>query len=131
MALGILPALFLLVPLSTLTFVAFALQLPVAPILVLLIFWGLGVPILYSLDYNLSPGAIPVLPLLLVLAGGLLTVGAVYTEKQENTQPLHSEVGYYLDADQKKAYWATTFATTDHWNKQFFPNPVAGLTPTR
>jgi hypothetical protein len=123
---GILPAVFLLMPLVKMLFVAFALQLPVAAILVFLIAAGLAMPLLAIMDHSFSWRHMPLFSLLLILIGCLQTVYAVAVEKPDSTQPLHSEVGYYLDWDRKKAFWASTFTTPDAWNKQFFPSPAIG-----
>jgi hypothetical protein len=123
---GILPALFLLMPLAKMLFVAFALQLPVGAILILLLVAGLALPLLAVMDQGLRWRQVPLVPLLLTLTGCLQVMYAVATEKPTRAQPLHSEVGYYLDWDHKKAFWASTFTTTDAWNKQFFPHPATG-----
>ncbi|GEO04820.1 aminopeptidase [Adhaeribacter aerolatus] len=125
--LGFLPAIFLLVPLAKLTAVAFALQLAVAPILVLLFFWGLGIPLIYQIDTNLRWRAAPLFAIGLLLGGGLLTAAAIYLEKPSSTQPLHSDVSYYLDSDQGQAYWASGYPKPDEWNKQFFATSEVGL----
>ncbi|MDB5263217.1 MAG: hypothetical protein JWQ14_2500 [Adhaeribacter sp.] len=124
--LGFLPALFLLVPLALLTLVSFALQLPIVPILVLLLLWGLGLPLLHTIIAHLFPGSTAIVPLLLLFSGGLLTGWAIYAEKYNEKQPMHSEVGYYLDADKEKAFWASGYTTPDYWNKQFFSQPKLG-----
>ncbi|MGV3588145.1 MAG: hypothetical protein ACO1OF_14155 [Adhaeribacter sp.] len=62
-----------------------------------------------------------------MLAGGLLTAAAIYLEKPSPTQPLHSDVSYYLDVDQHKAYWVSGYAEPDEWNKQFFGAAKVGL----
>lgn len=123
---GILPAMFMLMPLVKLFFVAFALQLPAGAILVLLLVAGLAVPLLALINQQLRWRQLPLVSLLLIATGCLLTIYAVVAEKPGSGQPLHSEVGYYLDADRKKAYWASTFTTLDAWNRQFFPHPAIG-----
>ena len=124
--LGILPALFMLVPLATMLSVLFALQLPIVTVLILLLLWGFGLPILLYLSYNLSLANKFFLPLLILLGGGLLTIYAIISERPGKQQPLHTHVSYYLDADKRKAYWASAYTQSDSWNKQFFPNATTG-----
>jgi hypothetical protein len=114
-------------PLVKLLFIAFALQLPVGAILVLWMVAGLAMPLLAIINQSFSWRHVPLVALLLILTGCLQAIYAVVAEKPDSAQPLHSEVGYYLDSDQKKAFWASTFTTLDAWNKQFFPDPATGM----
>ncbi|KAA5543524.1 M20/M25/M40 family metallo-hydrolase [Adhaeribacter rhizoryzae] len=124
---GFLPAISLLVPLASLTAVVFALQLAVVPMLVLLLFWGLAIPLIYQIDANLRWRSVPLVSVILLTGGGYLTAAAVYLEKPSPAQPLHSDVSYYLDVDQNKAFWASGYTKPDEWNKQFFGNAKVGL----
>lgn len=124
---GFLPAIFLLVPLATLTSVVFALQIAVVPILVLLLFWGLAIPLISQIDANLCWRSVPLFSVLLLVAGGFFTAAAIYLERPSPEQPLHSDVSYYLDVDQNKAFWASGYTEPDEWNKQFFGTAKVGL----
>ncbi len=121
-----LPTLFMLMPLVKLLFVTFDLQLPVAAMSLLTMALGLMLAVLLYCEQGLRWRNIPVLPLLLLLAGGVLTLRAIAQEAPTDQQPLHSQVSYYLNADTNEAYWASDFKMTDDWNQQFFTKASVG-----
>ncbi len=124
--LGVLPAIFMLMPIVQLLSVVFALQLPAAFVALFVLLSGLLLPLLAVLEHSFRWRKVPLLPLLLLLAGGLQTASAVAAEAPSEKQPLHSHVSYYLNADTDEALWASAFERTDDWNRQFFPTPVTG-----
>ena len=115
-----LPAVFIMMPIVHVVFVAFGLQLPIGSIALFIVLLGFLLPLLFLAEQGLRWGRVPVLPLLLVLAGGITIILAVQNEKPTATKPLHSHVSYYVDTDSSKAYWASYFKTIDDWNQQFF-----------
>ncbi|GAA4417734.1 M20/M25/M40 family metallo-hydrolase [Nibrella viscosa] len=123
---ALLPAIFMLMPIVRLLSVTFALQLPVATVTMLSLVLGLALPLLTVAEQQTSLRRIPVLPLLLLLAGILQTAFAIRNEQPSPEHPLHSHVGYYLNADSAQAWWASEYQITDDWNNQFFPNPTTG-----
>ena len=124
MLLALLPAISIVFPIVKLLFVVFALQMPVVMVAVLLLLLGLGVPLLVVLERSFSWRFMPLLPLLLLLAGAVHITQAVAGEEPTAERPLHSHVSYYLNADTGKATWASAFTRTDDWNQQFFQSPV-------
>ncbi|GAB3193842.1 hypothetical protein ABID22_000432 [Pontibacter aydingkolensis] len=115
-----LPAIFILMPIVHVVFIAFSLQLPVGPLALFVLLLGSLLPLLYLVEHSFRWGRWPVLPLVLLLAGGLVLILSLQNEKPSAQQPLHSHVSYYVDTDSSKAYWASYYKTTDDWNKQFF-----------
>ncbi|MFD2246377.1 M20/M25/M40 family metallo-hydrolase [Pontibacter ruber] len=129
MLLALLPAIFIVMPVVRLLFVVFALQMPVAMVVVLLLLLGLALPLLVVLERSYSWRVLPLLPFLFIVVGGIQVVRSIAGEQPSAERPLHSHVSYYLNADTKKAFWASAFRKTDDWNQQFFPKPtVAPLT---
>ncbi|WP_299759048.1 M20/M25/M40 family metallo-hydrolase [uncultured Pontibacter sp.] len=114
------PAIFLLLPIAQVVFTAFALQLPYGTIVLTLLLAGLLLPLLILIMRTLIWKNAPLLPLMLLLAGGLSVALAIAREQPSAERPLHSHVSYYLNSDTGKAWWATRFANTDDWNQQFF-----------
>ncbi len=53
----------------------------------------------------------------------LLVVMAHFKSDFTEQTPLQSNVQYQVRADENKAYWISSFTTTDEWNKQFFSKP--------
>ncbi|WP_224744271.1 M20/M25/M40 family metallo-hydrolase [Pontibacter aquaedesilientis] len=123
---GVMPAIFMLMPLVRFLFVVFALQMPVAMVATLILLLGLGIPLLVVIDRNFSWRGMPLLPALLLFVGGVQLFRAIEAEKPSESQPLHSHVSYYLNADDSVAVWASAYERTDDWNRQFFPNPSTG-----
>ncbi|WP_019989859.1 M28 family peptidase [Rudanella lutea] len=118
----------LLIPLVRLLFVTFDLQLPIViAVLGLVITLGLLLPLGLRIEQELRWRNGPTVPLLALVAGLALTVWAVRAEAPSATQPLHSHVSYYLDADAGRAYWATESLEMDPWKKQFFATDSVGL----
>ncbi|WP_242926537.1 M20/M25/M40 family metallo-hydrolase [Pontibacter vulgaris] len=124
MLVALLPAIFIVLPVVKLLFTVFALQLPVAMVAVLLLLLGLALPLLVILERSFSLKVWPLLPFLLLLAGGIQLAGAVAGEAPSAERPLHSHISYYLNADTKQAVWASAFKQTDDWNQQFFTKPI-------
>lgn len=116
------PAVFLMMPIVQVVFVAFALQLPMAMVALFVLLLGLLLPLLRIIERSFSWRGAPLLPLVLLLAGGLEVARAIEHEKPSPERPLHSHVSYFLNTDTSKAYWASAFQTTDDWNSQFFQN---------
>jgi hypothetical protein len=124
--LAALPAILLMMPIAHVVFVAFALQLPMGMVALLLLLLGLLLPLLWIMERSFSWRTVPLLPLLLLLAGGIEVARAIDYEKPTPARPLHSHVSYFLNADTGKAYWASAFQATDEWNQQFFQRPTTG-----
>jgi hypothetical protein len=124
-----LPAL-TLIPLVRMLFVTFDLQMPIiAAMLLFLLVLGLLLPLLLVIDQPLRWYRLPRLPLvpLLSLGLGLLVTGwAIRAERPSPTQPQHSHLSYYLDADTGRARWASTATSIDPWKAQFFPALTIG-----
>jgi hypothetical protein len=119
------PAVVLLSPLVRMLFVTFDLQMPfVVAVALLIVLLGLLLPIGFGIERALRYRNGPTAALVTLGLGVLVTVWAIYAEQPSPQQPLHSQVSYYLDADTNKAYWMSHSQTTDHWNRQFFPNPT-------
>lgn len=114
------PSIFIMMPLVQVVFIAFSLQLPIGALALFALLLGFLLPLLYLSEHSLRWGRVPVLPLLLLMAGVLVLMLALNREKPSAAQPLHSQVSYYLDTDSSKAYWASYYTTTDDWNQQFF-----------
>ena len=123
---GITPAIFMLMPLVRFLFVVFALQMPVAMVAMLLLLAGLAIPVLMVMERSFGWRTLPLLPGLLLFVGGIQLCRAIEAEKPNETQPLHSHVSYFLNADDSVAVWASAYKRTDDWNKQFFPKPTTG-----
>jgi hypothetical protein len=113
-------------PLVQQFFTAFSLQLPVASVALLALLTGLLLPLVATVAGAFSARGIPLLPLVLLLLGGVLTVRSIRMEQPSPGRPLHSHVGYYLDQDTGTAYWASAFLTVDDWNRQFFGEAAPG-----
>ncbi|WP_161889851.1 M20/M25/M40 family metallo-hydrolase [Pontibacter russatus] len=120
------PAVFLMMPIVQVVFVAFALQLPMAMVALFVLLLGLLLPLLRVIERSFSWRGVPLLPLALLLAGGLEVARAIDHEKPSPQRPLHSHVSYFLNTDTGKAYWASAFQTTDDWNTQFFKQATTG-----
>ncbi|HEY4650193.1 MAG TPA: M20/M25/M40 family metallo-hydrolase [Pontibacter sp.] len=120
------PAIFILMPLVHVVFVAFALQLPIGAMALFVLLLGLLLPLLVILERSYSWRFLPLLPLLLLVAGVLQLVQAVNGEKPTPTRPLHSHVAYYQNTDNNTAFWVSAFQRTDDWNRQFFTAPATG-----
>ncbi|TPE45265.1 M20/M25/M40 family metallo-hydrolase [Pontibacter mangrovi] len=123
---GAAPAVLLLLPIAEVVFMAFALQLPYGMVVLALLLAGLLLPLLAFMEAGLRWKGVPLLPLLLLLAGGGLLANAVAGERPSAERPLHSHVSYFLNADAGKAWWASRFQRTDAWNRQFFTAPTQG-----
>jgi peptidoglycan/LPS O-acetylase OafA/YrhL len=121
-----LPAVFLMMPIVQVVFVAFALQLPMGMVALFVLLLGLLLPLLWIIARSFSWRRVPLLPLALLLAGGIEVARAIDHEKPTPERPLHSHVSYFLNADTGKAYWASLFQRTDEWNRQFFREPATG-----
>ncbi|TXK38150.1 M20/M25/M40 family metallo-hydrolase [Pontibacter qinzhouensis] len=121
-----LPAIFMLMPYVHFLFVIFELQMPIAMVALLVLLAGLLLPLLHMLEHSYSWRNWPLLPLLLLLAGGLQLAQAIGSEAPSPQQPLHSAVSYYLNADSGEAFWVSPFQKTDEWNQQFFSDASTG-----
>ncbi|MFT2007182.1 M20/M25/M40 family metallo-hydrolase [Pontibacter sp. 13R65] len=124
--LGVVPAIFMLMPIVRFLSVVFALQFPVPMVVLLLLLAGLLLPLLHVLERSYSLSQWPLLPLVVLVAGGIQLAIAISSEAPSPEQPLHSSVSYYLNADLGEAYWVSPFQKTDDWNQQFFPSPTTG-----
>ncbi|MCJ8165514.1 M20/M25/M40 family metallo-hydrolase [Pontibacter sp. E15-1] len=124
--LAALPAVFLVMPIVQVVFTVFELQLPVATVALFGLLLGLLLPLLHILERSFSWRKIPLLPLVLLVAGGITVSYAITSETPSPQRPLHSHVSYYLNADTGTAYWASAFQATDDWNRQFFRNATTG-----
>ncbi len=119
-----LPTLFILLPVVQVLFVTFDLQLPVAPVLVLGLVLTLLLPIWLLVETGLSFNGwqnLPTLSILSLVPGFVLSEIAIRREEPTADQPLHSQVACFMNADTKRAVWASYgLLTTDDWNRQFF-----------
>ncbi|WP_162051486.1 M20/M25/M40 family metallo-hydrolase [Pontibacter pamirensis] len=114
------PAVFIMMPIVQVVFAAFSLQLPIGMVALFVLLLGLLLPLLRVIERSFSWRGFPLLPLLLLLAGGIEVARAIGYEQPAPERPLHSHVSYFLNADAGKAYWASAFQVTDEWNQQFF-----------
>ena len=121
-----LPAVFIMLPIVQVVFTAFALQLPMAMVALFVLLLGLLLPLLHIIERTFSWRGVPLLPLVLLLAGGIETARAIDYEKPSPARPLHSHVSYFLNTDTGNAYWASAFQVTDDWNRQFFEDATTG-----
>lgn len=124
--LSVVPAIFLVFPILQFVFVAFALQLPVASVALFVLLLGLLLPLFVLIHQGFSWRGVPFFPLVLLVLGVGTVVLALNQEQPTSERPLHSHVSYYLNKDTDKAYWASSFTSTDEWNQQFFPNATTG-----
>lgn len=120
------PTILMLMPMVNLLFITFALQLPSAPMIVLAFVLGLCLPLLIVVDRSLQWSRVPALPLFFLASGLAITGFAVFKERPTSEQPLHNHQLYILNADTKKAMWASAFAQTNDWNKTYFPKGYMG-----
>ncbi|MEJ8757842.1 M20/M25/M40 family metallo-hydrolase [Pontibacter sp. H259] len=120
------PAIFIIMPIVHVVFVAFALQLPVGSIALFVILLGLLLPLLVILERSYSWRFMPLLPVVLLVAGTIQIARAIDAEQPSAKQQLHSHVTYYLNADNNRAYWVSNYQTTDEWNRQFFASAETG-----
>ncbi|GAB3531002.1 M20/M25/M40 family metallo-hydrolase [Pontibacter brevis] len=120
------PAVFIMMPIVQVVFMAFSLQLPMGMVALFVLLLGLVLPLLQIIERSFSWRGVPLLPLLLLLAGGIEVARAISYQQPTANRPLHSHVSYFLDADTGKAYWASAFQVTDDWNQQFFRNASTG-----
>lgn len=124
--LAVVPAIIILTPYIHLLFVTFALQLPVASMVLFSLLIGLLLPLLSFIDQTYSWRTIPLFPVTLLLTGSILLMVAVRNEAPSKDRPMHSHLGYYYNADNDSALWASGYHITDDWNKQFFQQPGFG-----
>ncbi|MBC5992763.1 M20/M25/M40 family metallo-hydrolase [Pontibacter cellulosilyticus] len=122
LVLAAIPAIFILMPIVHVVFVAFSLQLPIGSLALFVLLLGFLLPLLHLVEHSFRWRRWPLLPLLLLLAGTVVLILALQNEKPSAKQPLHSHVSYYVDTDSSKAYWASYYQNTDDWNRQFFQN---------
>ncbi|WP_114782873.1 M28 family peptidase [Botryobacter ruber] len=121
-----LPALFMLMPIVRLLFIVFSLQFPLPMVVLFVLLLFLFLPLLHIMERSFSWRLVPLLPLFLLLAGGIQVARAIAAETPGPETPLQSYVSYYLNTDTGQAFWASARPRTDAWNKQFFPNPETG-----
>ena len=130
--LAALPTLFIVLPTVQALFVTFDLLLSVVPMLLLtltlLLLLPLWLPVETGLRFSgLRWHKVAALPLLALLLGGAVAATAIRNEAPTAGQPLHSQVSYFMNADTKRAVWASFgLLETDDWNRQFFPKPTTG-----
>jgi len=124
--LSVVPAVFLLMPIVQVVFVAFSLQLPMGMVALFVLLLGLLLPLLSIIGRSYNWRGLPVPALMLLLLGSIEVTLAVAHEKPTSERPLHSHVSYFLNADTNQALWISAFQKTDNWNRQFFPNPTTG-----
>ncbi|WP_461052806.1 M20/M25/M40 family metallo-hydrolase [Spirosoma arcticum] len=127
-----LPTLFVILPIVQSLFVTFDLLLSVVPMLLLSLTLLVLLPLWLLIEAGLRFSGlrwqrVAVLPLLALLLGGIFAVTAIRNEAPTAGQPLHSHVSYFMNADTKRAVWASFgLLETDDWNRQFFPKPTTG-----
>ena len=103
------PAIFLFVPIVYFNFIAFGLQQTFIPALVLSIFLGLLIPLLYPV---LKKNRFMITNLCLALALIGFIIGH-FTSGYSEKKPLQTNLWYRLDADSMKASWVSDFLTKD------------------
>lgn len=123
---GLLPGIFMLIPLSTFLFAAFELQLPVAAQVIVLLMAGLSLPVLEFVEKNTRWKKVPVFPVLCLLVAFATASYALNENKPTDDNPLSGQMAYYLNADSGKAYCATNAGFLDDWHKQFFKTARIG-----
>lgn len=125
--LSALPALGIVLPMAYLLFITFDLQLPVASVLLQGLFLLLLLPLWLAIDSGLRWRNVSILPIMSLLAGAALLLFTIRHEAPSNSQPLHTQTAYFMNADTKRAFWASYYIRTpDPWNRQFFANPSYG-----
>jgi hypothetical protein len=125
--LSALPALGIVLPMAYLLFITFDLQLPVASVGLLSLLLLLLLPLWLAIDAGLRWQKVSVVPLVSLLSGAVLLVFSIRHEAPSNSQPLHTQTAYFMNADTKRAFWASYYLQTpDPWNRQFFTNPSYG-----
>ena len=131
-----LPTLFIVLPIVSLLFVTFDIQLPMAPVLLLGLAFALLLPLWVLIETGATgagwqwrnPTVGPtLLPVASLVFGTILVFTAIHNEAPTAEKPLHSQVSYYLNTDTKRAVWASyNLETIDDWNRQFFSTPSTG-----
>lgn len=113
------PAIFLLFPIAQVVFTAFGLVMPLGLVALVLLLAGLLWPLLAEAELLTRFRGVPLLPLLLLVAGAGFVLLGLAQEKPTAQRPLRTHLSYYLNTDTKQAYWATAQHTPDEWNRQF------------
>ncbi len=127
LVLSALPTLGIVLPMAYLLFITFDLQLPVASVVLLGLLLLLLLPHWLAIDGGLRWRKVSVLPVVSLLSGAVFMLVAIRHEAPSNDQPLHTQTAYFLNADTKRAFWASYYIRTpDPWNRQFFTNPSYG-----
>ncbi|GAB3337738.1 M20/M25/M40 family metallo-hydrolase [Larkinella ripae] len=127
MLLSACPTIGIVLPMAYLLFITFDLQLPVASVVLLSLFLLLLLPQWLAIDGGLRWRKASAVTLVSLLSGAALLGFAIYHEAPSDSQPLHTQTAYYLNADTKRAFWASySLERPDPWNRQFFTNPSYG-----
>ena len=134
--LAALPTLFIMLPVVSLLFVTFDLQLPMAPVLLLGLAFALLLPLWVLIETGAAVAGLQwgkqtigpvILPVASLVLGIILVFTAIHNEAPTDEKPLHSQVSYYLNTDAKRAVWASYgLETIDDWNRQFFATHSTG-----
>lgn len=109
------PALVLFVPMIYNVFVAMHATLPVALPLMLMLLYGLLIPVFALMTSSrkwLLPGGAALAALAMILLGGL-------TGGFDKNNPNKNHVFYAMNADAGKAVWGSTDPRADEWTSQF------------
>ena len=123
MLLLLLPAILLLAPVITFTYVALGLSEQSAFIVVLTgLLLGLFLPLITAAikesRWLIPAGAV---------AAGLVTLVLAHVySRYTPTQPFKADLSYQVNADEGKAYWVSEYKETDPWSRQFFPHARVG-----
>ncbi len=120
--LGVLPAVFLWVPMIDQLFVVFSLSRPMGPVVIFILLLSLATPLLdmaMAFNRRLLPG------LALVILFGSLIAGHL-SSFPTPARPLQTNLWYAIDADIDTAIWASTHPRTDSWNRHYLRNEVSG-----
>lgn len=114
--LSLLPAVFLLTPMVRMMFVVFSIDLIPAAVALLLVLSGLLLPWLLFLGRHAFR-----LTAFTLTGGILLTLGAGHlATKPTARSPLHSNLCYFMDADNGRAFWSSRNLAPDQGNLTYF-----------
>ena len=122
-----LPAIFLWVPVIYNLFLAFSIDMLIAPGILLVLLMGMGLPL-----FDLVVKARIVINSFLFLGFMFILLGH-FTSKYNSQRPLQSDLIYALDLDKNQAFWVSNELHLDEWKRQIFneskPQPFTAFYP--
>ncbi|MGI9542965.1 MAG: M20/M25/M40 family metallo-hydrolase [Cyclobacteriaceae bacterium] len=122
-----LPAIFLWVPVIYNLFLAFSIDLLLAPVILLVLLMGMGLPLFgMVVKARIAINSFLFLGFIFILLGH-------FTSQYNAQRPLQSDLIYALDLDQNQAFWVSSELRLDDWKKQIFkeskPQPFTAFYP--